>query len=92
MITVSDSVDDERWVEQALSYRVDFWRRPVAGAQEPSLWMVSPRRLTNVRDVEEVFDWARRHAEGRQFAVYVEVDRGKNRGLIRLYGVDPTET
>ena len=38
----------------------------------------------------EVIDWANAKAAGRMYTLYAVHDRGDERGLIHLFGVDPT--
>lgn len=74
------------WEVELPVYRVYFWGPPgldVAAACDE-------RRVTGAGDVEEVLRWAHREAEGRVFVVYVEAGDGGERGLLRLYGKDPS--
>lgn len=65
-------------------YRVDFWDDEGSSDE----W-----RLTDVADVCEVFEWARRQADGRTASVCVEYTHAHDGGttvvLLRLSGPDP---
>jgi hypothetical protein len=76
------------------TYRVYFWHQPPApvGARAESLaWNSEEWRLTDVRDVLEVFVWAEANVgQDRLHAVYVEFQDGDALGLLRLAGTtDP---
>ncbi|NAZ80477.1 hypothetical protein GTR02_01415 [Kineococcus sp. R8] len=67
-------------------YRVYFWGLPGPSAAQAC----DERRITHADDVGEVLTWAHHHAEGRVFVVYAEAGDGGARGLLRLYGEDPS--
>jgi len=89
------SVDprDSLWTAEPSEYRIDFWRprgpipddRGLGAAYEADEWLV-----TGAGDVTEVIDWANAKAAGRTYTLYAVHDRGDERGLIHLFGVDPT--
>lgn len=74
-------IAEARWVEDDPTYQVVFWKG--AGWSDHT-------RLAGVKDIHEVLAWAEAHADGRDIAIYVELDRGKEHGHLRLLGVDPT--
>lgn len=76
---------EQRGVEPVEAYQVEFWSQPSG-----PMWHCDATRLLEVSDVEEVFAWAREHADGRNITIYAEVNRGPERGRLRLAGVDPT--
>jgi hypothetical protein len=49
-----------------------------------------PHRLRGIADVSEVLAWAEAKANGRDLTIYAEIDRGPDRGLVLVRGVDPT--
>ena len=59
--------------------------RGLGAAYEVDEWLV-----TGAGDVTEVIDWASAKAAGRTYTLYAVHDRGDERGLIHLFGVDPT--
>ncbi|WP_167582684.1 hypothetical protein [Kineococcus rubinsiae] len=76
---------DISWELAQPVYRVYFWGLPgpdVARACDE-------RRISGAGDVEEVLEWAHRHAQGRVFVAYVETSDADARGLLRLFGEDP---
>ncbi|WP_432537331.1 hypothetical protein [Kineococcus arenarius] len=77
---------DINWEIELPVYRVYFWGLPGPDAAA----VCDERRITGVGDVEEVLRWAHRQAEGRVFVVYVEASDRDERGLLRLYGKDPS--
>jgi hypothetical protein len=82
---------DSRWVIDEPTYQVVFWRKH--NDPEPPLrplWGSEPHRLREVADLNEVLVWAETHANGRLVAIYAEVDRGPDQGLVLLRGRDPT--
>ena len=82
---------DGRYREMATAYRVYFWElayKPERGI--PPLWSSDEYELTDVRDVAEVLEWAEASSKGRAYTLYAIHDRGTDRGLIQLLGVDPT--
>lgn len=83
---------EARWVVDVPSYQVVFWRK--RNDPEPPLvplWSAEPHRLRGITDVSEVLAWAEANANGRDVAIYAEIDRGPNQGLVLLRGVDPTK-
>jgi hypothetical protein len=96
MHVIVDGVDprDTQWEVDSPVYRVYFWHQPPAPpagvAQEHVGWHCDEYRLSDVADVEEVIDWARKKAQSDQsFVIYVEQRDGQRSGLARLFGVDP---
>lgn len=84
-------IAEARWVEDSPTYQVVFWKR--MNDPEPPLrpmWWSDATRLAGVGDIREVLEWAEAHAEGREIAIYAELDRGKEHGNVRLLGIDPT--
>lgn len=80
-----------RWVEDEPTYQVHFWKR--LNAPDPPLrpmWLQDSYRLTGVAGVQEAHEWAQARADGRDIAIYAELDRGDQHGLVRLMGFDPT--
>jgi hypothetical protein len=63
-------------------YRVTFWRK---GAS-------SELAVSGAVDVHEVLDWAEQEARAREssYTLFALVDRGSDRGLVWLAGIDPT--
>lgn len=93
MIVTGVDPRDTQWEVDCPVYRVYFWHQPPAPAgvrQEIVMWHCDEYRLTDVADVEEVLDWARREARSDQtFVIYVEQSDAQRSGLVRLWGVDP---
>lgn len=84
-LIIDKKVDDNlRWDVDRPTYVVEFW------TEAANAWSVSPFRIRGADDVLQVFDWAREHAEGRDYAIYTYIDRPDARGRVILYGVDPT--
>jgi hypothetical protein len=84
-------IAEARWYEDEPTYQVVFWQK--LNDPDPPLrpmWWSHSTRLAGVKDIYEVLEWAEAHADGRDIAIYVELDRGKENGNIRLLGVDPT--
>jgi hypothetical protein len=85
---------DAEWEVDQPVYRVYFWHQPPAPpgvAQEDVMYHCAEYRLTEVADLVEVLDWARRTARADQtFTLYVEHRAAGRLGLIQLLGVDPT--
>jgi hypothetical protein len=77
----------QRWDEPAESYQVEFWSRPGGPG---SMWHADCTRLLAAPSVDEVIAWARERAEGRDITIWAEVNRGRDRGPVRLLGIDPT--
>jgi hypothetical protein len=83
---------DGRWEENGTTYRVRFWGVKTESRTDPPLVYESTEiNVTNVADVSEVLRWAEDNADGRTFTLYAVVDRGLERGLVHLTGVDPTK-
>ena len=78
---------EARWIELAPIYQIEFWSTPGGPG---SMWHADVTRLKEASSVEDVLTWARAQAEGRQFTIYAEVNRGTDRGRVRLFGTDPT--
>jgi hypothetical protein len=55
-------------------------------------WVSDEWRIADAVDLFEVLDWARDHADGRTFVLYVERVESGELGLIKLAGTDPTES
>ena len=60
---------------------------------DPAYWVILRRgsdadefRLTDVLSVHEVIAWAEAKAAGRTIQVFVEVDEGEERQVLRLLG------
>ncbi len=94
----ADPVDprDAEWEVDEPAYRVYFWRQPVAPAgvrQEHMGYEFEEYRLSGADDVHEVLAWAAEHAQlARSFTLYVEHRREERIGLIKLAGLDPTQS
>jgi hypothetical protein len=65
---------------------------------DPAYWVILRRgtvaeefRLTDVLSVHEVMAWAEAKAAGRSFQVFVEVEEGDQRHVLRLLGRKPPE-
>lgn len=85
---------DGRWKDKPTAYRVDFWR-PLGSLKARPLHIGVPMAadewmLTDVRDVAEAIEWADVNAGGRTYTMYAVYDRGSERGLVHLLGIDPT--
>lgn len=84
-------IAESRWVEDQPTYQVHFWTKlNDPGPPFAPLWSKDAYRLAGVTDVHDVLEWAKARANGREIAIYAEVDRGHDRGDVRLVGVDPT--
>jgi hypothetical protein len=86
---------DVRWEQPSPAYRVYFWRRPPAppGVLDEHVgWHCDERRITQAADVYEVLQWVSRNAAERIFTLYLETTAAGEVGLLRLAGMDPTET
>lgn len=87
---------EDGWHGEPIGYRVDFWR-PMGNVEprplhigvmfEASEWL-----LTHIRDVAEAIEWADANADGRTYTLYAVYERGSERGLILLRGLDPTRS
>lgn len=94
----ADLVDprDVEWEQPNPVYRVYFWHRPPPPAGIPAervMWHCNEQRLTGAKDVHEVIAWAiEQLPAGDHYVLYVEHTDGGRRGLVRLAGVDPTES
>ena len=76
---------DGRWEEWSDCYRVDFWQ-----LVDGKGWVSSEYEVTG-GDVVAVMRWADERAiQGQTYALYAIVERGEDRGLVHLLGVDPT--
>lgn len=76
---------DTGWEIDSPSYRVYLWRARAGGYESEEF------ELSGVRDVGEAIAWAESAARSeRTYTLYVLVDQGDDRGLVRLLGVDPT--
>jgi hypothetical protein len=85
---------EDSWRGEPIAYRVDFWK-PLGNLNPRRLSIGVPFQsdewmLTDVRDVSEAIEWADAHADGRTYTLYAVYERGSERGLIHLLGVDPT--
>lgn len=85
---------DIKWQVGAPAYRVYFWDQAAAPPGVPPErmgWRLESMRLTSVRDVDEVLEWARApERPSRRFVVYAEVTNTADPGLVWLLGDDPT--
>jgi hypothetical protein len=94
----ADLVDprDITWEQADPVYRVYFWHRPPPPAGIPAervMWHCNEQRLIGAQDVQEVIGWANeRLPAGDRYVLYVEQTDGGRRGLVRLAGIDPTES
>ncbi|HET7648167.1 MAG TPA: hypothetical protein VFK17_06320 [Gaiellaceae bacterium] len=88
---MTEDVFDGRWEHDARVYRVRFWGLKVGQTRtDPPLVYEVEEWDVVADDVTAVLDWARGSAGGRTDTVYAAVDRGPERGLVRVYGSDPT--
>jgi hypothetical protein len=46
--------------------------------------------LAGAHNAREALAWADENADGRTFTLYAVVVHGDDRGMVRLFGVDPT--
>jgi len=85
---------DTGWEVESPSYRVYFWTRPPAPPGVPAdlvMYRSNEFELSGVEDVGEVLAWAdATAAPGSTYTVYAVVEGVRERGLVRLAGVDPT--
>jgi hypothetical protein len=95
---VARSIDprDGRWEAEPVAYRVYFWGRAapgmLLGSGEP-MYASDEYEVTGALDVTEVLRWAEKNRKGRTFTVYAVVDEvPKDRGIVLLFGTDPTRT
>jgi hypothetical protein len=90
------SVDlrDVGWEIVSPLYRVYFWARPPAPSDVPEdlvMYHSTEFELSGVEEVGEVLSWAEAAAaSGSTYTVYVVVEGDRERGLVRLAGLDPT--
>ncbi|MEW9267482.1 hypothetical protein AB1207_22290 [Kineococcus endophyticus] len=77
---------DVSWETELPVYRVYFWGLPGPAAAAAC----DERRVSGAGDVEEVLRWAHHQAQGCAFVGYVEAGDRDDRGLLRLYGEDPS--
>ncbi len=83
---------DGRWEESGSAYRVRYWGVKTESRTDPPLVYESTEiNISDVADVSEALRWAEDNADGRTFTLYALVDRGPDRGLVHLAGVDPTK-
>lgn len=78
-----DPRSDPRWESPPThDYRVVFWRRGRA----------YENNISEADDVHQVIKWADAEAEagGGTYTLFARIDRGEDRGLVWLAGVDPT--
>jgi hypothetical protein len=91
-----DPRTDPRWeTAPTHGYRVVFWQQGPGPPDRPGSlggWGCSDQDLEETLDVHEVIEWA--EAEARRlrsmYALYAKVDRGSDRGLVWLAGINPT--
>jgi hypothetical protein len=87
---------DTSWEVSLPAYRVYFWKRRAGSVPEgvPTERVGYSSRefeLTGFHNIREVLAWADENAgSDRTYTLYAVVSRGEERGLVRLYGVDPT--
>ncbi len=81
-----------RWMVDAPTYRVDFWR--VAAPADPARGVAAgyerESHLVYEADVTEVISWAGEVADGRSVTIYATASAAGEPGLIRLCGRDPS--
>lgn len=88
-----DDVAGIRWEVYDPDYRVDYWHQlaPLPGTPPEMMgYKQDSHGISGVRDVNEVLAWAEANAAGRSFVVYAGYGSGDERGIIRVYGADPT--
>lgn len=83
-----------RWMSDAPTYRVDFWR-PISTA-DPAKGVATGYKQDSYyvteADVDEVISWAESEADGRGIVIYLSTTRHNDEpGLVRLSGEDPTK-
>lgn len=91
-ILETDYAEPRAWVYSPC-YRVNFWQQSHPG----DAWGLDAYALIDVEDVSEVLRWVDKHAEGRHFELFVEMDyepegsfgTPRKTGLIRLLGSNP---
>ncbi|MGW9112906.1 hypothetical protein [Microbacterium sp. NPDC055683] len=73
----------------APTYRVEFWERPGPGFG----WNLDAWELEDCASADEAAAWAREHARGRLFTLYVALrDHEASESIhVRLLGSDPNE-
>jgi hypothetical protein len=83
---------DGRWEYSPTQYRVYFWRLTTGqiAPGRPVIWGSDEYELKGAADVAEVLEWANSNAEGRDFTAYAVIDRGSDKGLVHVFGIDPT--
>lgn len=74
---------DSHWELWKPAYRAFLW------TASGDAW-VSREFEIDAADVTDVLDWIREQSETDAYTLYAVVDRGKDRGLVRLAGSDPT--
>ncbi|HET7648166.1 MAG TPA: hypothetical protein VFK17_06315 [Gaiellaceae bacterium] len=93
------SPQDVSWSRDVPVYRVYFWKRPPLPASAPDgvtedrlVWTAFEYELTECLNVREALAWADENAgHDRSYTLYAVSDRAGERGLIRLFGIDPTK-
>jgi hypothetical protein len=76
---------DARWEQWNPAYRVSLWTQSGDG------WASREFEIGGA-DVSDVLDWIREQRDVETFTLYAVVDRGEDRGLVRLAGNDPTRS
>jgi hypothetical protein len=76
---------DSRWELWNPAYLVSLWSRSGDG------W-ASREFEIGAADVNEVLDWIREQDDVETFTLYAIVNRGDDRGVVRLAGTDPTRS
>lgn len=74
---------DSHWELWNPTYRVVLWTR------SGNAW-ASREFEIDAAEVDDVLDWIRQQGDTETFTLYAVVDQGKDRGLVRLAGSDPT--
>jgi hypothetical protein len=86
---------DVSWEVDRPYYRVYFWRRGTAppGHPEDRVGAIAEEfELSACVDVNEAIGWATANVgDDRTYTLYALVSRQGEKGLIRLFGVDPTK-
>lgn len=85
---------DIEWEDRAPAYRVQVWSRPdpKGAVPFPLAWRGTTYRLEGAANVAAVLSWAQAHTPpGGKVTVAVESERDGLLGVVRLYGVDPTD-
>jgi hypothetical protein len=86
---------DTNWTIDSPVYRVYFWKRGTAPAGHPPDrvgHIAFEYELSECHNVREALAWADENAGSeRSYTLYAAVAKGDSRGLVRLFGVDPTK-